>query len=167
MQATARRPGSDSLLAVEDLHVAYGKAEVVHGVSFQVRAGEFAVLLGRNGAGKSTILHAVSGLIPKAKGRVSFAGQDISGASPADIVRAADRYLRAPARGLSVSSPLSGGAAGVSRSLAGGGRDTSASCALPSASARAKVDPGDGEHPRRRLPWEKLSSCVILWSPGW
>jgi branched-chain amino acid transport system ATP-binding protein len=88
MQATARRPGSDSLLAVEDLHVAYGKAEVVHGVSFQVRAGEFAVLLGRNGAGKSTILHAVSGLIPKAKGRVSFAGQDISGASPADIVRA-------------------------------------------------------------------------------
>jgi len=62
----------DILLSVEGLHVAYGKAEVVHGVSFDVRAGEFAVLLGRNGAGKSTILHAVSGLIPKLGGTFDF-----------------------------------------------------------------------------------------------
>ena len=76
------------LLSVEALHVAYGKAEVVHGVSFEVRAGEFAVLLGRNGAGKSTILHAVSGLIPKLDGTVRFGGRDMTRASPRDLVQA-------------------------------------------------------------------------------
>jgi len=76
------------LLDIEHLHVAYGKAEVVHGVSITVHTGEFVVLLGRNGAGKSTILHAVSGLIPKLSGRVRFAGADISQAQPREIVRA-------------------------------------------------------------------------------
>ncbi|MGX7706645.1 ABC transporter ATP-binding protein [Methylobacterium sp. Gmos1] len=76
------------LLEVEDLHVAYGKAHVVHGVSLTVHEGEFVVVLGRNGAGKSTILHAISGLIPKQRGRVRFAGADITRASPGDIVRA-------------------------------------------------------------------------------
>jgi branched-chain amino acid transport system ATP-binding protein len=78
----------DILLSVEGLHVAYGKAEVVHGVSFDVRASEFAVLLGRNGAGKSTILHAVSGLIPKLGGTVRFDGRDMTRASPRDLVQA-------------------------------------------------------------------------------
>ncbi len=82
------RAHGDGLLRVEDLHVAYGKAEVVHGVSLSVRPGEFVVLLGRNGAGKSTILHAVSGLVPKRAGRVVFADADITRASPRDIVRA-------------------------------------------------------------------------------
>lgn len=77
-----------TLLDVEDLHVAYGKAEVVHGTSLTVAAGEFVALLGRNGAGKSTTLHAVSGLIAKGGGRVRFDGQDITNASPRDIVRA-------------------------------------------------------------------------------
>jgi branched-chain amino acid transport system ATP-binding protein len=77
-----------ALLEVRDLHVAYGKAEVVHGVSFTLAAGEFAILLGRNGAGKSTILNAISGLIPKRQGSVTFAGSDLSAASPRDIVRA-------------------------------------------------------------------------------
>jgi branched-chain amino acid transport system ATP-binding protein len=62
----------EPLLQVAGLHVAYGKAEVVHGVDFEVRSGEFVVMLGRNGAGKSTILHAVSGLIPKRAGTVRF-----------------------------------------------------------------------------------------------
>jgi branched-chain amino acid transport system ATP-binding protein len=82
-----QRPG-EILLGVEDLHVAYGKAHVVHGVSFSVRAGEFVVMLGRNGAGKTTILHALSGLIPKEAGTVTFAGRDISRASPREIVQA-------------------------------------------------------------------------------
>jgi len=81
------RPAA-ALMEVRDLHVAYGKAEVVHGVSFDVRAGEFVVMLGRNGAGKSTILHAVSGLIPKRSGSVRYDGRDISAAAPRDIVRA-------------------------------------------------------------------------------
>jgi len=84
---THQRNG-EILLSVEALHVAYGKAEVVHGVSFEVRAGEFAVLLGRNGAGKSTILHAVSGLIPKLGGTVRFGGRDMTRASPRDLVQA-------------------------------------------------------------------------------
>jgi branched-chain amino acid transport system ATP-binding protein len=78
----------EELLEVEGLYVAYGKAEVVHGVSFDVRAGEFAVFLGRNGAGKSTILHAVSGLIPKRAGTVRFGGRDITRAGARDVVRA-------------------------------------------------------------------------------
>ena len=82
-----RRSG-DPLLQVEDLHVAYGKAHVVHGVSFSVNAGEFVVMLGRNGAGKSTILHAISGLVPKRAGRVIFDGVDISRSGSREIVRA-------------------------------------------------------------------------------
>jgi branched-chain amino acid transport system ATP-binding protein len=76
------------LLKVDNLHVAYGKAEVVHGISLEVRNGEFTVMLGRNGAGKSTTLHAISGLIPKKAGRVEFDGRDLSNANPRDIVRA-------------------------------------------------------------------------------
>ena len=76
------------ILHVDDLVVAYGKAEVVHGVSFEVRAGEFVVILGRNGAGKSTTLQAVSALIPKRGGRVEFLGQDLSGAKATRIVEA-------------------------------------------------------------------------------
>lgn len=84
---SASRP-STPLLEVRDLHVAYGTAEVVHGAGFDVRAGEFVVLLGRNGAGKSTMLHAISGLIPKRGGTVRFAGQDLAAATPRTIVRA-------------------------------------------------------------------------------
>ena len=76
------------LLSVNDLHVAYGKAEVVHGLSMDVRAGEFVVVLGRNGAGKSTVMHAISGLIPKRSGTVSFEGKDITHVSPREIVQA-------------------------------------------------------------------------------
>jgi len=76
------------LLKVDNLRVAYGKAEVVHGISLEVRHGEFAIMLGRNGAGKSTTLHAISGLIPKISGRVEFDGRNLTDATPRDIVRA-------------------------------------------------------------------------------
>jgi branched-chain amino acid transport system ATP-binding protein len=84
----AERTAAQPLLTVSDLEVAYGKAVVVHGVGFEVRQGEFVVLLGRNGAGKSTTLHAVSGLIPKRAGRVIFDGHDITRAAARDIVQA-------------------------------------------------------------------------------
>lgn len=77
-----------TLLEVRDLHVAYGKAEVVHGISMDVRAGEFVVMLGRNGAGKSTLLHAISGLIAKRSGSVHFDGRDLSSSRPREIVKA-------------------------------------------------------------------------------
>jgi branched-chain amino acid transport system ATP-binding protein len=87
MDVTPRGGQGNALLQVTDLHVAYGKAEVVHGVTFSVRAGEFAVVLGRNGAGKSTILHAISGLIPKKRGTVLLGGLDVTRSKPRDIVR--------------------------------------------------------------------------------
>jgi branched-chain amino acid transport system ATP-binding protein len=76
------------LLEIDGLEVAYGKAQVVHGVSLRVGKGEFVTLLGRNGAGKSTTLHAASGLIGKLGGSIRFDGRDITHSSPRDIVRA-------------------------------------------------------------------------------
>lgn len=86
MSRCAGRPGEE-LLVVSDLSVAYGQAEVVHSVSFEVKRGEFVVMLGRNGAGKTTILQAVSGLIPKVSGEVALAGANITKALPRSIVR--------------------------------------------------------------------------------
>ena len=85
--AQARQP-RDTLLSVEGLHVRYGKAEVVHGVSFTVGHGEFVVMLGRNGAGKSTILNAFAGLVPSISGRIVLDGQDLSAASARARVKA-------------------------------------------------------------------------------
>jgi len=78
---------SPSLLEVEDLHVRYGAVEAVHGVSFAVNGGEVTALIGANGAGKSSTLAAISGLVP-AQGRIRFDGRDIAGAPPHVIVRA-------------------------------------------------------------------------------
>jgi branched-chain amino acid transport system ATP-binding protein len=88
MTAMTRQRPETVLLQVRDLDVAYGKAEVVHGVDLEVRAGEFVVILGRNGAGKSTLLHAISGLIPKRSGSVHFQGADLTRASARQIVQA-------------------------------------------------------------------------------
>ncbi len=76
------------VLSVESLAAGYGKVEVVHDLSLRVAPGEFVAMLGRNGAGKSTTLHAISGLIPKRAGTVRFAGQDITAATPRTIVKA-------------------------------------------------------------------------------
>jgi len=76
------------LLDVQGLQVAYGKAQVVHGVDLRVHQGEFVVMLGRNGAGKTSMLHALAGLIPKRAGRVAFKGNDISNADARTTVRA-------------------------------------------------------------------------------
>lgn len=65
-------------LVIEGLEAWYGRAQVLHGVHLSVRAGEVVALLGRNGAGKSTTLEAVLGLVRKRRGRLSFAGQDIA-----------------------------------------------------------------------------------------
>ncbi len=83
---SSHRPDA-RLLEVSNLSVAYGQAEVVHSVSLEVRKGEFVVVLGRNGAGKTTILHAISGLVQKVSGEVRLAGTDISAALPRSIVR--------------------------------------------------------------------------------
>ena len=65
------------ILAVEDLWVSYDRINAVRGVSFSVGAGEIVTLIGANGAGKSTILQAISGLLPVARGRVSLLEEDL------------------------------------------------------------------------------------------
>src|SRR5262249_19734749 len=68
--------GAPPLLEVRDLVAAYGRMEVVHGVSLRVERGELAVVIGANGAGKSTTLRAIAGLLPPAGGTVTFDGRD-------------------------------------------------------------------------------------------
>ena len=65
------------MLNVKDLHAYYGRAHILHGVTLEARAGEVVALLGRNGAGKSTTLKAIMGLVPAAAGEVTFAGTRI------------------------------------------------------------------------------------------
>lgn len=74
-----------SLLEVRDLHVAYGELEVVRGVSFSVDFGEIISILGSNGAGKTSMLRSLAGLIRPAAGSVQFAGRDIGGLPAYDI----------------------------------------------------------------------------------
>ena len=66
------------MLKVEDLHVYYGAIHAIKGISFEVKEGEIVALIGANGAGKSTILKTVSGLMHPRSGSISFRGQDIA-----------------------------------------------------------------------------------------
>jgi branched-chain amino acid transport system ATP-binding protein len=75
------------LLEVEDLVAAYGPVRAVDGVSLKVPAGSITAVLGANGAGKSSLLRAVSGIVKPRAGRVRFGGEDITRSSAEDIVR--------------------------------------------------------------------------------
>jgi branched-chain amino acid transport system ATP-binding protein len=86
MLKPATAPAAD-LLAVDDLRVRYGAVEAVHGISFTVAAGGVTALIGANGAGKSSTLAAISGLVP-ATGRIRFDRHDIGGWPPHEVVRA-------------------------------------------------------------------------------
>ena len=66
------------MLKIEDMHVYYGAIHAIKGVSFEVNEGEIVALIGANGAGKSTILKTVSGLMHPRSGSISFCGQDIA-----------------------------------------------------------------------------------------
>jgi branched-chain amino acid transport system ATP-binding protein len=81
------------MLRVEALHAGYGRARILQGVDFALAAGEVMVLLGRNGAGKSTTLKSVIGLIRPSTGRIVFAGADIAGQVPYRIARAGLGYV--------------------------------------------------------------------------
>jgi branched-chain amino acid transport system ATP-binding protein len=74
------------MLELEAIDVAYGKRRALEGVSLRVGEGEVVTLLGANGAGKSTTLRAISGLVRPARGRIRYAGQDLTRARPDEIV---------------------------------------------------------------------------------
>jgi len=73
---------NQALLKVEDLWIAYDRIQAVRGVSFFVEAGEIVTLIGANGAGKSTILRAISGMAPASRGSIIFAGEDLLALPP-------------------------------------------------------------------------------------
>jgi branched-chain amino acid transport system ATP-binding protein len=77
---------TNPLLKVQGLEVSFGHVQAVKGIDFELHEGQITTLVGANGAGKSTTLLALSGLVKKAKGSVRFAGQDISSMSPHRIV---------------------------------------------------------------------------------
>lgn len=74
------------MLQVENLSVHYGKIQAVRNVEFQVKENQIISLIGSNGAGKTSTLRAISGLVPKAGGKVTFAGHDITNMKPDKIV---------------------------------------------------------------------------------
>jgi branched-chain amino acid transport system ATP-binding protein len=77
----------EPLLAVRDLHAWYGESHVLHGVDFDVRAGETVTLLGRNGAGKTTTLKSVMGIVGRRRGSVRLDGCEAIGLASNRIAR--------------------------------------------------------------------------------
>lgn len=78
---------SSTILEIENLETHYGKIQALRGISFAVKAGDIVTLLGANGAGKSTTLRAISGLIRSTSGTIRFMGEDITRKPAHDIVK--------------------------------------------------------------------------------
>ena len=74
------------ILQIRDLKVSYGGIDAVRGISFDVREGEVVTLIGANGAGKSSTLRAISGLVKPRGGTILFNGEDITGKDSTQIV---------------------------------------------------------------------------------
>ena len=83
-----------NMLKVTNLKVSYGGIEALKGISFDVEQGQIVTLIGANGAGKSTTLRTISGLVTPVSGSVNFMGQDITGHNPQRIV--ADGIVQVP-----------------------------------------------------------------------
>src|SRR5690349_23083731 len=81
-------PSEGPLLAVAGLHSWYGESHILHGVDFEVRAGEVVTLLGRNGAGKSTTLKSIMGIVGQRSGSVLFEGRELISRASNEIARA-------------------------------------------------------------------------------
>lgn len=80
------------MLKVENLHAFYGKSHVLHGVHFDVGAGEIVALLGRNGSGRSTTAKAVMGMV-ECTGTVDWKGEDLQGSKPYEIAHKGIGYV--------------------------------------------------------------------------
>ena len=91
-------------LAVEDIHTYYGESHILHGVSLAVAPGEAVALLGRNGAGKTTVIRSIVGFTPPREGRVVWEDAAIDGWPPYRIAR---RGIALVPQGRRIFSPLS------------------------------------------------------------
>jgi branched-chain amino acid transport system ATP-binding protein len=81
------------MLRLDDVHVHIGKLHILQGVSLEVKGGECAALLGRNGVGKTTTLRAIMGLTPRSRGTVEFDGFDLSRCPPHEVPRKGIGYV--------------------------------------------------------------------------
>ncbi len=81
------------MLEIRNLNVHYGRAQLLFDVTFTATAGEVLVLVGRNGAGKSTTMKAVMGLLPDVSGEIRFDGHSIAGLTPHEIARRGLGYV--------------------------------------------------------------------------
>ncbi len=81
------------ILELDRIVTAYGRSEVIRGVSLTVAPGEIVCLLGRNGAGKTTTLRSIMGLTPPRAGRIRFRGQETTGRPPYDVARLGIGYV--------------------------------------------------------------------------
>src|SRR2546422_11175701 len=107
------RPEPPALLRLENLHAAYGPIAALRGLDLVVGPGELVCLIGANGAGKSSTLRAISGLLPPAQGRIVFDGREIQGEGPATILKAGIAHCPEGRRGfpyLTVEENLAMGA---------------------------------------------------------
>jgi len=84
----AAGPASELLLELKNVHTYYGRIHALQGVSLEVRRGEIVTLIGANGAGKTTILKTISGLLHAREGQVLFGGKDITHRAAHDLVKA-------------------------------------------------------------------------------
>jgi branched-chain amino acid transport system ATP-binding protein len=92
MNSAAKVQSTSAQLAVRDLNGWYGESHVLHGMNFDVNAGEVVTLLGRNGAGKTSTLRAIMGLLPRREGSVVFGGREMVGLAPRLIAKAGIAY---------------------------------------------------------------------------
>ncbi|SMH31332.1 MULTISPECIES: ABC transporter ATP-binding protein [Azospirillum] len=92
MQSKTSQVGT-AMLEVRDLHGFYGESHVLHGVSLEVRQGEVVTLLGRNGAGKTSTMRAIMGIMAKRTGSIRFQGTELIGMAPHRIPRLGIGYV--------------------------------------------------------------------------
>ena len=78
---------SNVILKLTDVHTYYGHIHALKGISMDINEGEIVTLLGANGAGKSTTLSTITGLVPAREGTITFKGKDITKEKPSSIIR--------------------------------------------------------------------------------
>ncbi len=86
------KPSTGALMEIRGLEAWYGESHVLHGVDIDIREGEVVTLLGRNGAGKTSTLRSVMGLVPRRSGSIKYEGKEFVNARPDVIARAGIAY---------------------------------------------------------------------------